>query len=49
VQLTTRIAEGLTVWTCDQLGSEPGGGMSEYLDQIIDGRPIGRDEESVKQ
>ncbi|THC43099.1 hypothetical protein [Streptomyces sp. A1499] len=44
--LTTRIAEGLTVWTCPALSSEPGGGLSEYLDQVIDGIPVGMDGES---
>jgi hypothetical protein len=43
--LVTRIAEGLTVWHCPQLAQAPGSGMSEYLDQVIDGRPVGRDEE----
>ncbi|MDX6743541.1 hypothetical protein [Actinocorallia sp. A-T 12471] len=43
--LTTRIAEGLTEWRCPALAEQPGGGMSEYLDQIIDGAPVGRAEE----
>ena len=43
--LTTRIAEGMTIWTCPQLSDAPGSGLSEYLDQVIDGRPVGRDEE----
>ncbi|WP_331769100.1 hypothetical protein OG948_35335 (plasmid) [Embleya sp. NBC_00888] len=43
--LTTRIAEGLTVWSCPALSSAPGGGMSEYLDQVLDGLPVGITEE----
>jgi len=45
--LVTRISEGLTRWT---LTPDDGGeariahGLSEYLDQIIDGRPVGIDE-----
>ena len=34
----TRISEGLTAWRWEGL---TGYGMSEYLDQIIDGRPVG--------
>jgi hypothetical protein len=46
---TTRISEGLTRWTLDAaLGAEAGAtvgyGLSEYLDQIIDGAPVGIDE-----
>jgi hypothetical protein len=37
-QLVTRISEGLTEWSCD---GRTGYGLSEYLDQIIDGRPVG--------
>lgn len=37
--LTTRIAEGLTEWTVN--GELVGYGMSEYLDQIVDGLPVG--------
>jgi len=37
-QLLTRITEGLTHYECDGL---TGWGMSEYLDQIVDGIPIG--------
>jgi len=37
--LVTRISEGMTRWTLDD-GRE-GYGLSEYLDQIIDGRPVG--------
>ncbi len=45
-RLVTRIAEGLTVWTCPALSPSPGSGLSEYLDQMTDGRPVGRDEEA---
>ena len=37
--LTTRITEALTAYTCN---GEPALGMSECLDQIVDGRPLGR-------
>jgi len=40
--MTTRISEGLTHWTID--GARHGYGMSEYLDQIIDSKPVGLDE-----
>ncbi len=45
----TRISEGLTRWTLDRaLGTDPeatvGHGLSEYLDQIVDGAPVGIDE-----
>jgi hypothetical protein len=36
--LLTRITEGMTTWTCE--GHE-GAGLSEYLDQIVDGQPVG--------
>lgn len=36
--LVTRITEGATLWRCDDLS---GSGMSEYLDQIVDGTPVG--------
>ncbi len=36
--LLTRIAEGMTEFTCD---GKLGYGMSEYLDQIIDNKPVG--------
>jgi hypothetical protein len=36
--LHTRITEGMTEFRCD---GKIGYGMSEYLDQIIDGRPVG--------
>lgn len=35
----TRICEGLTRWTVD--GGPSGFGLSEYMDQMIDGRPAG--------
>ena len=38
-ELTTRITEAMTEYHCD---GKVGFGMSEYLDQIIDGRPMGR-------
>jgi len=38
--LVTRITEGMTEYTCD---GKTGYGMSEYLDQIVDGRPLGPD------
>ena len=37
-QLVTRISEGLTEWTCRK---RSGYGLSEYLDQIVDGQPVG--------
>lgn len=37
---TTRITEGMTEFRCDGM---VGYGLSEYLDQIVDGRPVGRD------
>jgi hypothetical protein len=36
--LVTRISEGLTEWTC---AGRTGFGLSEYLDQIVDGIPVG--------
>ncbi len=39
-QLVTRISEGLTEWHCDAV-DHPGYGLSEYLDQIVDGQPVG--------
>lgn len=39
-ELLTRISEGLTEWRCRDL---TGHGLSEYLDQIVDGRPVGLD------
>jgi hypothetical protein len=38
--LVTRISEGMTRWTVSD--GRVGYGLSEYLDQIIDGRPVGR-------
>ncbi len=40
-ELMTRIGEGMTRWTLD--GGRVGYGMSEYLDQIVDGHPVGLD------
>jgi hypothetical protein len=37
-QLVTRISEGLTEWRWD---GRSGYGLSEYLDQIVDGEPVG--------
>ncbi len=37
--LVTRISEGLTEWTLAD--GRVGYGLSEYLDQIVDGRPVG--------
>jgi hypothetical protein len=42
-RLLTRISEGLTEWRVDGVGV--GYGLSEYLDQIVDGRPVGMAEE----
>lgn len=36
--LLTRITEGMTEYTCNGM---TGYGLSEYLDQIVDGRPVG--------
>jgi len=36
--LVTRISEGMTEWKWD---GKTGYGLSEYLDQIIDGKPVG--------
>jgi len=38
--LHTRITEGMTAFTCN---GEAALGMTEYLDQIVDGRPLGMD------
>ncbi len=38
--MTTRITEGMTEFRCDGM---IGYGLSEYLDQIVDGRPVGLD------
>ena len=40
--LVTRISEGLTEWTLAD--GRVGYGLSEYLDQIVDDRPVGIDE-----
>jgi hypothetical protein len=40
VELTTRITEGMTEYRCN---GRVGYGLSEYLDQIVDGRPTGPD------
>ena len=37
-QLVTRISEGMTEWRWD---GRTGYGLSEYLDQIVDGQPVG--------
>ena len=37
--LVTRISEGMTEWTLDD--GRTGYGLSEYLDQIVDGQPVG--------
>jgi hypothetical protein len=37
--LVTRISEGMTEWRLDD--GRVGFGLSEYLDQLIDGRPVG--------
>ncbi|MGH9186432.1 MAG: DUF7064 domain-containing protein [Acidimicrobiales bacterium] len=37
--LVTRIAEGLTRWELDD--GRTGWGLSEYLDQVVDGQPVG--------
>ena len=37
-QLLTRISEGMTEWECE---GRTGYGLSEYLDQIVDGKPVG--------
>jgi hypothetical protein len=42
-KLMTRISEGMTEWQVDGVGT--GYGLSEYLDQIIDGKPVGVEEE----
>ncbi|MEE9414756.1 MAG: hypothetical protein V3V01_05680 [Acidimicrobiales bacterium] len=43
-ELFTRITEAMTEYKCVRNGEELTGiGMSEYLDQIIDGKPVGED------
>ncbi|MEM7017244.1 MAG: hypothetical protein AAF512_07870 [Pseudomonadota bacterium] len=39
-ELLTRITEGMTEFHCD---GKTGYGLSEYLDQIVDGKPVGAD------
>ena len=41
--LMTRISEGMTKWTVEsgEFEGQVGYGLSEYLDQIIDGSPVG--------
>ena len=41
-ELVTRISEGLTRWTLED--GRVGYGLSEYLDQIVDGMPVGLNE-----
>jgi hypothetical protein len=41
-ELVTRISEGLTEWTLDN--GRVGYGWSEYLDQIVEGQPVGLEE-----
>lgn len=36
--MLTRITEGMTTWRC---GDHVGSGLAEFLDQIVDGRPVG--------
>jgi hypothetical protein len=38
-EMVTRISEGLTEWILDD--GRVGYGLSEYLDQIVDGQPVG--------
>lgn len=40
-ELNTRITEGMTEYRC---GDRVGYGLSEYLDQIVDGKPVGLDQ-----
>jgi hypothetical protein len=37
-ELNTRITEGMTEYKCNGM---TGYGLSEYLDQIVDGKPTG--------
>ena len=43
--MMTRITEGMTEYRCD---GQVGYGLSEYLDQIIDGAPVGRSAEEAR-
>ena len=36
-ELNTRITEGMTEYKCN---GQTGYGLSEYLDQIVDGKPV---------
>jgi hypothetical protein len=38
-EMVTRISEGMTEWTLED--GRVGYGLSEYLDQIVDGKPVG--------
>lgn len=38
-EMVTRISEGMTEWTLED--GRTGYGLSEYLDQILDGKPVG--------
>ena len=44
--LMTRISEGMTRWTVEsgEFAGRTGYGLSEYLDQIVDGAPVGVEE-----
>src|SRR5207302_10591864 len=42
-EMVTRISEGMTEWTLED--GRVGYGLSEYLDQIVDGKPVGIDEQ----
>jgi hypothetical protein len=44
-RLQTRISEGMTRWQVEGVGT--GFGLSEYLDQIVDGVPVGIAEEDA--
>jgi hypothetical protein len=39
----TRFSEGMTRWTVEtgEFAGQIGYGLSEYLDQIVDGAPVG--------
>ena len=43
-ELLTRITEAMTTFECEHDGvMKTGMGMTEYLDQVVDGVPIGPD------
>ena len=44
--MTTRISEGMTRWEMQSAehAGKVGYGLSEYLDQIVDGQPVGKAE-----